>query len=61
MPYIKTDSVEEYEDTESPEIETVFVISDFQDSVFEGLHKADCRVLGPPIIQHCARKGEVRI
>lgn len=58
VPYIKTDSVEEYEDTESPEIETVFVISNFQDSVFEGLHKADCRVLGPPIIQHCARKGE---
>ncbi|XP_066475800.1 protein ECT2 [Tiliqua scincoides] len=58
VPYIKTESVEEYEDSESPEIETVFVIPDFQDSVFEGLHKADCRVLGPPIIKHCARKGE---
>ncbi|KAJ6660983.1 hypothetical protein lerEdw1_017003 [Lerista edwardsae] len=58
VPYIKTDSVEGYEDSESPEIETVFVIADFQDSVFEGLHKTDCRVLGPPIIKHCARKGE---
>ncbi|XP_053246540.1 protein ECT2 isoform X5 [Podarcis raffonei] len=58
VPYIKTDSVEEYKNSDSPEFETIFVIADFQDSIFNDLHKADCRVLGPPIVLHCARKGE---
>uniref|UniRef100_A0A8D2L7T1 Epithelial cell transforming 2 n=1 Tax=Varanus komodoensis TaxID=61221 RepID=A0A8D2L7T1_VARKO len=57
VPYIKADSVEKYEDSESPEFETVFVIADFQDPVFTNLYKAD-RVLGPPIVLQCARKGE---
>lgn len=59
MPFIKVESVEEYGDAESPEFETVFVVADFQDSIFNDLHKADCRVLGPPVVLHCARKGEV--
>nr|XP_020649495.1 protein ECT2 [Pogona vitticeps] len=58
VPFIKTESVEEYEDSESPEFETVFVTTDFQDSIFNHLCKADCRVLGPPIVLQCARKGE---
>ncbi|XP_028587416.1 protein ECT2 isoform X1 [Podarcis muralis] len=58
VPYIKTDSVEEYKNSDSPEFETIFVIADFQDPIFNDLHKADCRVLGPPIVLHCARKGE---
>ncbi|XP_054838896.1 protein ECT2 [Eublepharis macularius] len=58
VPYIKAESVEQFGDAESPEFETVFVIADFQASVFSDLHKADCRVLGPPIVMHCARKGE---
>uniref|UniRef100_A0ABM5G3S4 Protein ECT2 isoform X2 n=1 Tax=Pogona vitticeps TaxID=103695 RepID=A0ABM5G3S4_9SAUR len=58
VPFIKTESVEEYEDSESPEFETVFVTTDFQDSIFNHLCKGDCRVLGPPIVLQCARKGE---
>ncbi|NXA51463.1 ECT2 protein, partial [Nothocercus julius] len=58
MPYIKMDSIEELGDSDSPEFETVFVVADFQDSVFNNLYKADCRVVGPPVVLHCARKGE---
>uniref|UniRef100_A0A8D0H8Q3 Epithelial cell transforming 2 n=1 Tax=Sphenodon punctatus TaxID=8508 RepID=A0A8D0H8Q3_SPHPU len=58
VPYIKTDSVEGYGDSESPEFETVFVLADFEDPIFNYLYKADCRVLGLPIVLHCAQKGE---
>ncbi|XP_072789448.1 protein ECT2 isoform X5 [Taeniopygia guttata] len=57
-PYIKTDSIEELGDSDSPEFETIFVVSDFQAPVFSNLCKADCRVIGPPVLLHCARKGE---
>ncbi|XP_015270742.1 PREDICTED: protein ECT2 isoform X1 [Gekko japonicus] len=58
VPYLKAESVEEYRDAEAPEFENVFVIADFHAPVCEDLYKADCRVLGPPIVMHCARKGE---
>uniref|UniRef100_A0A8C0GT65 Protein ECT2 n=1 Tax=Chelonoidis abingdonii TaxID=106734 RepID=A0A8C0GT65_CHEAB len=58
VPYIKMESVEEFGDSESPEFETVFIVADFQDSILENLCKFDCRVLGPPIVLHCAQKGE---
>lgn len=57
-PYIKTDSIEELGDSDSPEFETIFVVSDFQAPVFSNLCKADCRVIGPPVLLHCAQKGE---
>ncbi|XP_051482703.1 protein ECT2 isoform X3 [Apus apus] len=58
VPYIKTDTIEELGDSDSPEFETIFVVSDFQDCVFNNLCKADCRVIGPPVVLHCAQKGE---
>uniref|UniRef100_A0A8C3C1Z0 Protein ECT2 n=1 Tax=Cairina moschata TaxID=8855 RepID=A0A8C3C1Z0_CAIMO len=58
VPYIKTDTIEELGDSDSPEFETVYVVTDFQDSIFNSLCKADCRVVGPPLVLHCARKGE---
>ncbi|KAM6305131.1 protein ECT2 isoform 4-T4 [Aegotheles albertisi] len=58
VPYIKTDTIEELGDSDSPEFETIFVVSDFQDSIFNNLCKADCRVVGPPVVLHCAQKGE---
>ncbi|KFV80679.1 Protein ECT2 [Struthio camelus australis] len=58
MPYIKMDTIEELGDSDSPELETVFVVTDFQDSIFNNLYKADCRVVGPPVVLHCAQKGE---
>ncbi|KAM9007317.1 protein ECT2 isoform 3-T3 [Ara ararauna] len=58
VPYIKTDTIEELGDSDSPEFESIFVVSEFQDSLFNNLCKADCRVIGPPVVLHCARKGE---
>ncbi|XP_074009116.1 protein ECT2 isoform X2 [Numenius arquata] len=58
VPYIKTETIEELGDSDSPEFETVFVVSDFEDSIFNNLCKADCRVVGPPVVLHCAQKGE---
>ncbi|XP_069831280.1 protein ECT2 isoform X4 [Dendropsophus ebraccatus] len=57
-PCVTTESVEEYAEADAPEFENVFVISDFQHPSFRYLYKADCRVLGPPIILYCAQKGE---
>ncbi|NWX35763.1 ECT2 protein, partial [Notiomystis cincta] len=57
-PYIKTDTIEELGDSDSPEFETIFVVSDFQAPAFSSLCKADCRVIGPPVVLHCAQKGE---
>ncbi|XP_057225369.1 protein ECT2 isoform X2 [Malurus melanocephalus] len=58
VPYIKTDTIEELGDADSPEFETIFVVSDFQAPIFTNLCKADCRVIGPPVVLHCAQKGE---
>ncbi|XP_064241326.1 protein ECT2 isoform X2 [Passer domesticus] len=58
MPYIKTDTIEELGDSDSPEFETIFVVSDFQAPIFSNLCRADCRVIGPPVVLHCAQKGE---
>ncbi|NXP46521.1 ECT2 protein, partial [Heliornis fulica] len=58
VPYIKTDTIEELGDSDSPEFENIFVVSDFQDSIFNKLCKADCRVIGPPVVHYCAQKGE---
>ncbi|NXH98522.1 ECT2 protein, partial [Pachycephala philippinensis] len=58
MPYIKTDTIEELGDSDSPEFETIFVVSDFQAPIVSNLCKADCRVIGPPVVLHCAQRGE---
>ncbi|OXB64608.1 hypothetical protein ASZ78_008181 [Callipepla squamata] len=61
VPYIKTNTIEELGDCDSPEFETVFVVTDFQGSIFNNLCKAECRVVGPPVVLHCAQKGEVKL
>ncbi|XP_033618414.1 protein ECT2 isoform X4 [Fukomys damarensis] len=58
VPCIKMDSMEEFESLDSPEFENVFIVTDFQDSVFNDLHKSDCRIIGPPVVLGCAQKGE---
>ncbi|KAB0389151.1 hypothetical protein E2I00_012034 [Balaenoptera physalus] len=52
------ESVEELKSLDSPEFENVFIVTDFQDSVFNELYKTDCRVIGPPVVLNCAQKGE---
>lgn len=54
------DSMEEFESLDSPEFENVFIVTEFQDSLFNDLHKGDCRIIGPPVVLNCAQKGEVR-
>ncbi|NWH34031.1 ECT2 protein, partial [Chloropsis hardwickii] len=58
MPYIKTDTIEELGDSDSPEFETIFVVPDFQAPIFSNLCKADCRLIGPPVVLRCAQRGE---
>ncbi|XP_072474560.1 protein ECT2 isoform X3 [Notamacropus eugenii] len=58
MPYLNMESVEEFEDSDSPEFENIFVVMDFQDAVFNDLYKANYRILGPPVVLNCAKKGE---
>ncbi|XP_075412161.1 protein ECT2 isoform X3 [Tenrec ecaudatus] len=58
VPFVKMESVEEFECLDSPEFENVFIVMDFQDPVFNHLHKADCRIIGPPVVLNCAQKGE---
>ncbi|KAF4020984.1 hypothetical protein G4228_012342 [Cervus hanglu yarkandensis] len=61
VPFVKMESVEEFKSLDSPEFENVFIVMDFQDSVFNELYKADCRVIGPPVVLNCAENGEVRL
>ncbi|XP_043730567.1 protein ECT2 isoform X6 [Cervus elaphus] len=58
VPFVKMESVEEFKSLDSPEFENVFIVMDFQDSVFNELYKADCRVIGPPVVLNCAENGE---
>uniref|UniRef100_A0A4X2L3C1 Epithelial cell transforming 2 n=1 Tax=Vombatus ursinus TaxID=29139 RepID=A0A4X2L3C1_VOMUR len=58
VPYLKMESVAEFEDSDSPEFENIFVVMDFQDAVFNDLYKADYRILGPSVVLNCAKKGE---
>ncbi|XP_060538801.1 protein ECT2 isoform X2 [Pantherophis guttatus] len=58
VPYIKMESMKTCDDSESPEVEAVFVISDFEEPIFSNMNKADCRILGPPVVFQCAKKGE---
>lgn len=58
VPCVKMDSMEEFGSLDSPEFENIFVVTDFQTSVFNDLYKADCRIVGPPVILNCAQMGE---
>ncbi|KAI5614706.1 protein ECT2 [Silurus asotus] len=58
IPCIKTDNVREFGDGENAEYETVFVLKDFQSPDYSYLYKNDNRILGPPVVLHCAGKGE---
>ncbi|ETE68426.1 Protein ECT2, partial [Ophiophagus hannah] len=55
---LEMESMKTCDDSESPEAEAVFVISDFEEPIFSNLNKADCRILGPPVVFHCAKQGE---
>lgn len=53
-----TDHVQEFGD-EGTEFETVFVLTDFDSPDYSYLYKRDNRIVGPPVVLHCAAKEEV--
>ncbi|XP_023688626.2 protein ECT2-like isoform X2 [Paramormyrops kingsleyae] len=57
-PYLKTDNAKEFGDGESAEFETVFVLRDFKCLDFDYLYKNDHRIVGPPVLLHCAAREE---
>lgn len=60
VPCIKTDNVKEFGDGENTEFETVFVLKDFASPDYIYLYKHDNRIVGPPVVLHCATREEVR-
>ncbi|KAM3876220.1 protein ECT2 [Diretmus argenteus] len=58
IPCIMTNSVEEFGDGENTEFETVFVLTDFDSPDYSYLYKRDNRIVGPPVVLHCAAKEE---
>ncbi|XP_037326577.1 protein ECT2 isoform X2 [Pungitius pungitius] len=57
-PCIVTDSVQEFADGENTDFETVFVLTDFDSPNYNYLYKRDNRIVGPPVVLHCAAKEE---
>uniref|UniRef100_A0A3B4FZC6 Epithelial cell transforming 2 n=1 Tax=Pundamilia nyererei TaxID=303518 RepID=A0A3B4FZC6_9CICH len=57
-PFIMTDSVQEFGDGENTEFETVFVLTQFDSPEYNYLYKHEHRIVGPPVVLHCAAKDE---
>ncbi|KAG5851500.1 hypothetical protein ANANG_G00094080 [Anguilla anguilla] len=57
-PCIKTSEVAEFGDGENAEFETVFVLTDFTSPDYGYLYKKDNRIIGPPVVLHCAAREE---
>ncbi|XP_028259456.1 protein ECT2 isoform X3 [Parambassis ranga] len=57
-PFIKTDQVQAFADVDNTEFETVFVLTDFNSPDYSYLYKRDNRIVGPPVVLHCAAKEE---
>ncbi|XP_062412002.1 protein ECT2 isoform X3 [Sardina pilchardus] len=57
-PCIKASNVKEFGDGENAEFETVFVLTDFKSPDYDYLYKNDSRIVGPPVVLHCAAREE---
>ncbi|XP_051803540.1 protein ECT2 isoform X2 [Acanthochromis polyacanthus] len=57
-PFIMTDNIQEFADGENTDFETVFVLKDFDSPDYSYLYKRDNRIVGPPVVLHCAAKEE---
>uniref|UniRef100_A0A3Q3AKC0 Epithelial cell transforming 2 n=1 Tax=Kryptolebias marmoratus TaxID=37003 RepID=A0A3Q3AKC0_KRYMA len=57
-PFITTDNVQEFGDADNTEFETVFVLTNFNSPDYNYLYKRDNRIVGPPVVLHCAAKDE---
>ncbi|XP_034563834.1 protein ECT2 isoform X4 [Notolabrus celidotus] len=57
-PCLITDNVQEFGDGENTDFETVFVLTNFDSPDYDYLYKRDNRIIGPPVVLHCAAKEE---
>uniref|UniRef100_A0A8C6M5N8 Epithelial cell transforming 2 n=1 Tax=Nothobranchius furzeri TaxID=105023 RepID=A0A8C6M5N8_NOTFU len=57
-PFLVTENVQEFGDGDNTEFETVFVLTDFNSPDYSYLYKRDNRIIGPPVVLHCAAKDE---
>ncbi|KAM7410629.1 hypothetical protein PAMA_001863 [Pampus argenteus] len=57
-PYIMTNNIQEFGDGENTDFETVFVLPDFDSPDYSYLYKHDNRIVGPPVVLHCAAREE---
>ncbi|XP_062901855.1 protein ECT2 isoform X2 [Mobula hypostoma] len=57
LPYVKSETVDGFEN-KNPEFETVVVLEEFDGQPYDTLRKMGTRILGPPVILCCARKGQ---
>ncbi|XP_051874447.1 protein ECT2 isoform X2 [Pristis pectinata] len=57
LPFIKSETVDDLENR-NPEFETVVVLEEFDGQPYDTLRKMGTRILGPPVVLRCARKGE---
>ncbi|XP_071343439.1 protein ECT2 isoform X2 [Trachinotus anak] len=57
-PCIMTDNAQEFGDEENTDFETVFVLADFDSPDYNYLYKRENRIVGPPVVLHCAAKEE---
>ncbi|XP_027883127.1 protein ECT2 isoform X5 [Xiphophorus couchianus] len=57
-PLIKTDNVQEFADGDNTDFEMVFVLTDFSSPDYFYLYKHENRIVGPPVVLHCAAKEE---
>ncbi|XP_016528253.1 protein ECT2 isoform X5 [Poecilia formosa] len=57
-PFIKTDNVQGFADGDNTDFETVFVLTDFSSPDYTYLYKHENRIVGPPVVLHCAAKEE---
>lgn len=58
-PCIMTNNIQEFGDGENTDFETVFVLTDFDSPDYSYLYKRDNRIVGPPVVLHCAAREEV--
>ena len=42
------------------ECETLFILGDFEGEMYHKLHRAEARIIGPPVILGCKRNKQVR-
>ncbi|XP_075901030.1 protein ECT2 isoform X3 [Nelusetta ayraudi] len=55
---VATNGVQEFADEDNTDFETVFVLADFDCPEYGYLYKRDHRIVGPPVVLHCAAKEE---